>query len=76
MGDNNIGCRAYSSKHKKILEEAAKKHYTNSFSGFLKVWIVVICRLVQAGISAELLIANIESVINFCNNNLKDKDTD
>lgn len=61
--NNNIGFRAYSQKHKDILTEAAKKHYTGSLSGFLKQWIVVICRLVQAGVSAEWMIANIEKVI-------------
>lgn len=65
--NNKLGFRTHSQKHKEILEEAAKKHYTGSLSGFLKQWVVVICRLVQAGVSAEWMIANIDKVIKFCN---------
>lgn len=63
---NNIGFRPYSKKHKEILEEAAENHYTGTLSGFFKQWVVVICRLVQAEISAEWMIANIDKVVEFC----------
>jgi hypothetical protein len=65
--NNNVGFRTYSLKHKEILEDAAKKHYTGSMSGVLKQWVVVICRLITAGVSAEWMIANIDDVIKFCN---------
>lgn len=71
--NNNIGFRVYSQKHKEILEEAAKRHYTGSLSGFLKQWVVVLCRLTQAGVSAEWMIVNIDKVIKFCNS---DKEQD
>ena len=64
--NNKIHFRTYSQKHKDILVEAAKDHYTGSFSGFLKQWAVVIVRLTQAGLSAEWFIGNIDKVITFC----------
>jgi hypothetical protein len=66
--NNKITIRTHSLKHKEILKEAAKRHYSGSLSGYIKQWVVVICRLIQAGVSAEWMIANIDKVIKFCNN--------
>ena len=62
---NKVWCNLFPN-NKKILIKAKDEHPSGTMSGFLKLWFVVICRLIQAGISSEWIIANIDEVIEFC----------
>lgn len=64
--NNRIEYRTYSPQHKKILNAAAKEHYTGRLSLLMKTWTVVIVRLVQAGVTPELLIGNADKLVEFC----------